>query len=213
MLTSRHNDQLYLIGVREQAAADDCTQVTFSTTRGDVTAYARHTRGSRKAVILLGTDSPDAVADSELGDICRQLAQHGIGSVRLDYRFPGDRAQCAIDALLVCQYLDDEGVNEVLLVGWSFGAAVALAAGSVGRTVRGVAAIHPPDVPECCIQWMGGKPLLLMNGKGGSICPHPTHVRNLTPTRPYSRAELIDWILRTFGAAASPADQAITAGR
>jgi pimeloyl-ACP methyl ester carboxylesterase len=183
MITSHGSDQLYLIGVREQAVTDECTRVTFFTTRRDLTAYTHLTRTSRQAVILLDSDTNDLEAHSEFDQLAREIGRHGIGSIRLDYRFPGDRAQCAIDALLACQYLDDERISDVLLVGWSFGAAVALAAGSVGRIIIGVAAIHPPDLPECCIHWMGRKRLLVMDDNR------------------YSRSELADWILRTLDSA------------
>jgi pimeloyl-ACP methyl ester carboxylesterase len=180
MITSHGSDQLYLIGVREQAVTDECTRVTFFTTRRDLTAYTRLTRASGQAVILLDPDTNDPDAHSEFDQLASEIGRHGVGSIRLDYRYPGDRAQCAIDALLACQYLDDEGISDVLLVGWSFGAAVALAAGSVGRIVRGVAAINPPDLPECCKHWIGRKPLLVVENNR------------------YSRSELVDWILRAL---------------
>ena len=183
MITSHRSDQLYLIGVREQAVTEGCTRVTFFTTRRDLTAYTRLIPASRQAVILLDPDTNDPEAHLEFDQFAKEIGRHGIGSIRLDYRFPGDRAQCAIDALLACQYLDDEGINDVLLVGWAFGAAVALAAGSVGRIVRGVAAIHPSHLPESCIHWIGRKPLLVMNDDR------------------YSRADLIDWIMSTLDSA------------
>lgn len=183
MITSHHSDQLYLIGVREQGVTDGCTRVTFFTTRRDLTAYTHLIPASRQAVILLDPDTNDLAAHSEFDQLAREIGQHNIGSIRLDYRFPGDRAQCAIDALLACQYLDDEGINDVLLVGWAFGAAVALAAGSVGRIIRGVAAIHPSDLPECCTHWIGRKPLLVMDDDR------------------HSRADLMDWIMRTLDSA------------
>jgi len=180
MIGNRRGDQLYLIGVREQAVTDDCTRVTFFTTRRDLTAFACRLRSSRKAVILLGPDIDDPEVRSQLDRLAEEIGGKGVGSIRLDYRYPGDRAQCAIDALLACQYLDDEGISDVLLVGWGFGAAVALAAGSVGRIVSGVAAIHPPDLPECCLQWIGKRRLFLVEGDR------------------YSHSELADWILRSL---------------
>jgi len=155
-------------------------------------------RASRQAVILLDSYSDDPQAAAELDQIAHDLGGQNIGSMRLDYRFPGDCAQCAIDALLACQYLDDEGISDVLLVGWSFGAAVALAAGSVGSTIRGVAAIHPVKLPDCCVHWMGRKRLLVMDGRGGGDIVIPGAHRSITPIHRYSRSELVDWIASTF---------------
>jgi pimeloyl-ACP methyl ester carboxylesterase len=224
MLTNHCNDQLYLIGVREQTVSETCTRITFFTTRGDLNAYARVSRGARRAVILLGGSEGESGLDSEFGLIADDLARLNIGSIQLDYRFPGDCAQCAIDALLLCQYLDDEGIADVALAGWSFGAGVALAAGSVCRTVRGVAAISPVDVSQCCVRWMGGKPLLLMRGEDDEVCPidnvgrislrtggcartivYPGAGHDLIGILRKASEDLVDWISNTFDPARAPA--------
>jgi len=199
MLTSRRNDKLYLIGVREQAMADNCARVTFFTTRGDLNAYARVSRGMRRAVILLGGDGCEHGFDPDIDLLAVRLAELGIGTIRLDYRLPGDCAQCAIDSLLACQYLDDEGIADVALVGWSFGAAVAIAAGSICRTVRGVAAVCPSDVSARSTRRLGRKPLLLMCGEQDVV-------------RRKMRGELADWISSTLEPARAPAlDSAVGA--
>lgn len=219
MLTTRRSDQLYLIGVREQAATEGHARVTFLTTRGDLEADARAVHGAKQAVVLLGGSAHEHCFDSDLDLLPRDLAEHGIGSLRIDYRSPGDCAQCAIDALLACQYLDDEGVSDVLLVGWSFGASVAIAAGSVARIVRGVAAVSPIDVPDCCVRRMCRKPLLVITGEGNDLASadcvrrvlldSESHARLLTypgqrhglwGVRERVRADLLDWIALSFDA-------------
>lgn len=215
MLTSRRNEQFYLIGVREQALSDECSQITFFTTRGDLVAYSRVCHGMRQAVIMLGGNEHGF--DSSFDRLGRELAELGIGSVRIDHRLPGDCAQCAIDTLLVCQYLDDEGISDVALVGWSFGADVALAAGSVARVVRGVAAISPCDVPEVCVRRMGTKPLLLMHGEADDTCSienagrvslraggladiiaYPGAGHDLAGVRSQATSDLVGWIVHAF---------------
>lgn len=202
MLTNHRNDQLYLIGVREQAISDGRSQVTFFTTRSDLVAYTRICRGMRQAVIMLGGDDENGL-DSEFNSAARELENLGIGSVQLDYRCPGDYAQCAIDALLACQYLDDEGISDVVLVGWSFGAEVALAAGSVARIVRGVAAISPWDVSELSSRRMCGKQLLLMREDAENICFIDNDGRELPKTRHQIRNDLVQWIHNVFGSTRS----------
>lgn len=160
-VTRCRDDHIYLIEVREQMVSDGRTRIVFSTNRGDMIAHCRLENGSRKAVILLGDDF-DTRFDRQFQSVDDALVALGIGSGRVEYRVTGDCAQCAIDALLLCQYLDDEGVTDVVLAGWSFGGAVALAAGSICRTARGVAAISPTDISQCCLRWMADKPTLLM---------------------------------------------------
>lgn len=160
-VTRCRDDHIYLIEVREQMVSAGRTRIVFSTNRGDMIAHCRLENGTRKAVILLGDDF-DARFDRQFQSVDDALVALGIGSGRVEYRVTGDCAQCAIDALLLCQYLDDEGVTDVVLAGWSFGGAVALAAGSICRTARGVAAISPTDISQCCLRWMADKPTLLM---------------------------------------------------
>lgn len=230
MLTTCGKDQLYLLGVREQAVSEDRAKLTFFTTRGDLEAYTRTCHGVRQAVVLLGGDEGEIAFDSEYDRLSRDLAKHRVGSVLVDYRNPGDCAQCAIDALLACQYLDDEGISDVLLIGWSFGATVALAAGSVARIVRGVAAISPVDVADCCVRRMHRRSLLVLRGDNDELCPSDTARRagvsreNLTRVLTYPgqghelsgvrqqlHSELMNWIGQTLKADCSRQDVAVRA--
>ncbi len=224
MLTTRAKDQLYLLGVREQAISEGRARLTFFTTRGDLDAYTRVSRGVRQAVVLLGGHRDEMTFDSEFDLLSRDLFQRGIGSVLVDYRHPGDCTQCAIDALLACQYLDDEGVCDVLLMGWSFGATVALAAGSVGRIVRGVAAISPVDVDECCVRRMRRRSLLVVRGDEDELGAFDTdrrgkakdnHTRvlayqgqghDLSGVRRQLHSDLMDWTCQTLKANCSRPD-------
>lgn len=162
--TNCNHGHIYLIGVREQVVSDTCKRITLSTTRGDLKAQLHIDRGVRQAVIMLGDEWSEDGFDSQFDVIADELSGLGIGAMSLQYRVPCDCAECAIDVLLLCQYLDDEGISDVVLLGWSYGAAVALAAGSVCRTVRGIAAVSPADISQCCLRWVAGKPLLLMSG-------------------------------------------------
>lgn len=171
MLSSRNDDRLYVIGVQERSASTDSSQITFLTTRGELRARVRMHRGMKQAVIMLGGDIGESGFEPAFDLLDGKLAAKGIGAVWLDYRSPGDVAQCAIDTLLACQYLDDEGIRDVMLVGWSFGASVAAAAGSVARNVRGIAAISAREATETCARRLRAKPLLLLHGEKDKVTP------------------------------------------
>lgn len=171
MLSSQNHDRLYVIGVQQRSASTDSSEISFLTTRGELRAQVRMHRGMRQAVILLGGSREEAGFESTFELLDTALAKRGIGSVQLECRSPGDCAQCAIDALLVCQYLDDEGIRDVVLVGWSFGASVAAAAGSVARNVRGVVAVSVREATESCCRRLRGKPLLLLHGERDRVTP------------------------------------------
>lgn len=171
MPCSRDN-QLYVIGIQEKRLENGRLGLTFRTAQGRFRALAQLDKGMDQAVVLLsgaggGFDGPCALY-SELAD---ELYQQGIGSLRLDYRIPGDCMQCTIDTLLSVQYLDDEAVHDVVIVGWSFGGSVALSAGSVAKNALGVAAVATNEVVDCCIKRLRSKSLLLIHGDADTFSP------------------------------------------
>lgn len=230
MLTSGNADRLYLIGVQEQPASTESTQITFLTTRGELRARARIRKGMKQAVILFGGSLQETGCEPIYEALDRDLATRDIGAVLLECRCPGDCAQCAIDALLVCQYLDDEGVRDIALVGWSFGASVAAAAGSVARNVRAVAAISAREATESCCRRLRSKPLLLLHGEKDRITPvdqikrmvskcdgprrlivYPGASHDLHEARNRVIQDLIDWLACVFepSPASNPVHQSV----
>ena len=164
------DERLYVLGVNEKAITLDQTRVSFHTTRGSFDGLACMRRGMHQGVIFLddlygGFEGPSSIFPDLAGD----LLERGIASLRLSYRLPGDCTQCGIDALLGVQYMDDEAVRDVVLVGWSYGGAVALAAGSLARNVCGVAAISTMEVAGCCRKRLRSKPVLLIHGETDSV--------------------------------------------
>ena len=213
-------DQLYLVGVNESSAGPGLRNVTFRTTRGDFNALARLRGGIQSGVIVLG--DPEIGADgpcSIFSELADELIEQGIGTLHLNYRSPGNYVQCTIDALLALQYLDDEGVNDVVLVGWSFGASVALAAGSLGRTVKGIAAISPRNVFDTFLRWLRSRPLLILHGDADRVSPvevsrdvyfktreprkliiYPGAGHNCEEVRDQLRKDLSSWIMTVLHA-------------
>lgn len=213
-MLSQRSEQLYVIGIQERPGSSEYSTITFITTRGELNARVHLQRGMRQAVVFLGGDMTESAFDVGFDELSGDLGQRGIASVSIAYRSPGDCAQCAIDALLACQYLDDEGVRDVALVGWSFGASVAAAAGSVARNVRGVAAISAREATEACSRRLRAKPLLLMHGEKDKICSvdtvgricaradtprrlivYPEAGHDLAEVRQQVRSDLIDWLV------------------
>ncbi|MCL5105134.1 MAG: dienelactone hydrolase family protein [Armatimonadetes bacterium] len=183
-MSTCYDDRIYVIGVRETHAEPRATHLSFLTTRGDFPAILQMPKGAREGVIMLtagkvGPNGPGSLYAKFADD----LFDEGIASLRLDHRVPGDCVQCAIDALLSLQFMDDEGVHDVALVGWSFGGAVALSAGSVARTVQGIAALSTVDVANCCVKRLQSKPILLLHGEADRVSPIEV------PRRIYSEAQ------------------------
>lgn len=217
-MSTCYDDRIYVIGISEKRVEPHATHLSFHTTRGDFQAIMHMPHGARQGVIMLngeegGLDGPSWLYPGFAED----LFGHGVASLRMDNRVPGDCVQCAIDALLALQYLDDEAVHDVVLVGWSFGGAVALSAGSVARTVRGIAAISSVDVANCCVKRLQSKPVLLLHGEEDQVSPvevprriyseaigskrlilYPGAGHNMAEARPQLHKDLMKWVLHTL---------------
>jgi len=162
----------YVIGIKEKCVSADVVCLSFCTTQGSFDAYAMLGRGMRHGVIMLGGEAGGVLGPGSIyTELADTLYKRGIASLRIDYREPGRCAPCAIDALLAVQYLDDEAVRDIALVGWSFGGAVAIGVAALANSVRGVAAISTVDVADCCIKQLSDKPLLLLHGESDRISP------------------------------------------
>lgn len=95
-----------------------------------------------------------------------------LGGVRLHYRKPGRLEDCIMDVLLVQHLLARRGVSRLVLVGHSFGGAVAIAAGALlGPATAGVAALSTQVPGTEQVDRLAGRPLLLVHGDADGILP------------------------------------------
>lgn len=98
--------------------------------------------GATGAVLMVGgmaggVEGPSGVYPR----LVERLRAAGISALRLDYREPGDLPSCTDDALAALAALGRGGVRRAVVVGWSFGGAVAIRAGVASKLVVGVAAV------------------------------------------------------------------------
>jgi pimeloyl-ACP methyl ester carboxylesterase len=95
-----------------------------------------------------------------------------VGGVRLHYRKPGSMDDCLMDVLLVHHLLARRGVERVVLVGHSFGGAVAIAAGALlGPATAGVVALSTQVPGTEHVDKLAGQPLLLIHGDSDGVLP------------------------------------------
>jgi dienelactone hydrolase len=162
---------MYVIGVTETPVEPRLARLRFNTTCGAFEAYYHSLPALSKAVILLGGAQGGFNGPGSLyPELARDLLEHGIATLRLGCRAPHEYRQCGIDTLVALQYLDDEGIKDIALVGWSFGGAVALSVGSCARNVSAIAAISTQAVSSGCIRRLGSRSVLLLHGGADSIC-------------------------------------------
>jgi pimeloyl-ACP methyl ester carboxylesterase len=95
-----------------------------------------------------------------------------IGGVRVHYRKPGRLEDCLMDVLLVHHLLARRGVERIVLVGHSFGGAVAIAAGALlGPATAGVVALSTQVPGTEHVDKLAGVPLLLVHGDSDGVLP------------------------------------------
>jgi alpha/beta superfamily hydrolase len=165
---------LSIQGVRARPGeADGEIEVELNTTRGPLTLMLHPCEGRTGCAIFLagaggGVKGP---AGEIYITLAKELVGEGITSVRVRYREPGEFEECVLDALAACSFLKGIGGAQAVLVGHSFGGAVAVRAGELAPLSTAVAAMSSQrygtqDVAEL------GKPLLLIHGSSDEVLDH-----------------------------------------
>lgn len=102
---------------------------------------------------------------------CRRLQHHGVAGLRLHYRFPGNLKECVLDTLLGVDFLSREGINNVALVGHSFGGAVVITAGALSDHVKAVVPMSTQTYGAELAPELAPRPLLLIHGTNDEVLP------------------------------------------
>lgn len=105
-------------------------------------------------------------------DFGHALAEVGIPSIRLSYRKPNDMDSCCVDLAAAVQLLIGSGADRVVLMGHSFGGAVAIrVAVGLSEMVAGVVTFATQSAGCEIAGGLQGKPLLMFHGDNDSILP------------------------------------------
>lgn len=135
-------------------------------------AIMHRAEGARSAVVMLsgavgGTAGPSGIYE----ELALRLQADGITAIRLKYRSVGLVDDCVLDAMAAIKALQEQGVQRVVLVGWSFGGAVAINAGATSELVAGVATIASQKHRTEAIVQLPPRNLLLIHGTADNIIP------------------------------------------
>jgi uncharacterized protein len=144
--------------------------VVLNTTRGEITTHLRPCEGRTGCAIFLGgagggVHGPANKVYDRLGEA---LVAAGVTSLRVEYRKPGEFEESVADALAGASFLKGIGATEAIIVGHSFGGAVAIKAGELNELVAGVAAMSSQRFGTQTVEQLG-KPLLLIHGSNDEI--------------------------------------------
>jgi hypothetical protein len=164
--------QLSIVGLRtrpEDSAPGEMA-VDLNTTRGVIETMLHPCEGKTGCAIFVGGAMAglDGPADKIYERLGRDLVAAGVTSLRVQWRKPGEFEECVMDALAACSFLRGIGAERAVIVGHSFGGAVAVKAGELGDLIGAVAAMSSQRHGTQDVDSLG-KPLLLVHGSSDDI--------------------------------------------
>ena len=150
--------------------------IQLNTTRGDIPCLLHQPARGETAVLMVpgsrgGFGGPANGLYAELGDA---LASQGIGALRVDYRQAANLDECTLDALAAVWHLANVGYERVVVVGHSFGGAVAIGTARYSTHVRAVAAMSSQSHGAEDVVLLAPRPLLLVHGDRDGVIPLAT---------------------------------------
>jgi hypothetical protein len=170
-------EALHPLATAEVAITDTLTHREVYTGRGLLTAFIHEpTRlPARNAAIVMcggamgGVLGPGHGLYQVLGT---RWATRGVRSIRIGYREPNDLDRCAHDLACGVEWARDAGAQRVVVMGHSFGGAVAIRAAVVmPASVVGVVTFATQSAGCEVAGALDGRPLLLFHGDRDEILP------------------------------------------
>jgi alpha/beta superfamily hydrolase len=158
--------KLKIIDINSKKQGKNQEQVVINTSDGNIECIF-HDAGSKRGIIWLcgalgGFDGPSFGIFKILSE---RMVEDDFSSLRLHYRYPGDFEECVLDVLMGVDFLKQRGVNEVVLVGHSFGGAVAIQAGTMSKEIKAVVGLASQTYGAQLVAKLAPRPLLLIHGE------------------------------------------------
>jgi len=163
---------LRLIEIKRKPVDDTRTDVVLTTSLGDIRCILHPAGGSAGVIWVCGAlGGLDGPSFGIFKDLSQELTSEGITSLRLDYRLPGYVPPCVLDVLVGVYFLGQEGVENIGLVGHSFGGAVVIQAGVMSPQVKAVVGLSSQTYGAHPVDKLSPKPLLLIHGERDQNLP------------------------------------------
>ena len=166
------------LAVEEVEIAPGLAHLEIYTLRGLLTILWHGRRDARNVVVTCGGGMGSMLGPA--GGIYHTLgvelaAQHGIATMRVGYRKPNDLSRCVHDVAAAADLASRTGARGFVVIGHSFGGAVAVQAGAVlGAHCRGVVTLATQSAGcENAVE-LRDTPLLLVHGTDDEILPPET---------------------------------------
>ncbi|KAK4546184.1 hypothetical protein LTR36_002321 [Oleoguttula mirabilis] len=120
-----------------------------------------------------GVVGPSSMYLSMADKLASLPSQQALLALRLDYRYPARNNYCVPDVRAAVDYLQRERqIDNVVLVGWSFGSAPVLTFAGMDDRCIGAAMVAPQTADTEGIRMMAPRPVLLCHGTGDRTLSH-----------------------------------------
>ena len=158
--------KLELIEMQSLPLDSDRAHVILTTSGGEIEGIFHPAEGDSGVIWVCGAlGGFDGPSFGIFATLSQALQNEGISSLQLNYRFPGDFDQCVLDVLMGVHFLQQKGVDNVALVGHSFGGAVVIMAGTLSPQVKAVAGLSSQTFGAHWVDELSPRPLLLIHGE------------------------------------------------
>jgi pimeloyl-ACP methyl ester carboxylesterase len=169
---------LEALGVEEVEITPALAHLEIYTLRGLLTVLWHGPRDASSVVVTCGGGMGGLLgpADGLYHALGTELAAaHGIATMRVGYRKPNDLSRCVHDVAAAADLASRSGARGFVVMGHSFGGAVAIQAGIVlGAHCRGVVTLSTQSAGCEHASELGETPLLLLHGTEDEILPAET---------------------------------------
>jgi Phospholipase/Carboxylesterase len=167
-------ESLHVLAVQEKALTPALDHVEMFTMSGLVTMLWHGPRDAADVVLMCGGAMGGLLgpADGLFHDLGVRFSELGIGSIRVGYRRPNDLERCVVDVVAAAEVAARLGADRFVVVGHSFGGAVAVNAGvALGAHAAGVVTLSTQSAGCEQADLIGETPLLLLHGDADELLP------------------------------------------
>ena len=168
---------LEALTLQEVEIAPGLRHIEVYTMRGLLTMLWHGPVDARDVLVTCGGGMGSLLGPAEgiYHDLGVILAARGVGTVRVGYRKPNDLARCVHDVAAAADLAGRRGARRFVVMGHSFGGAVAIQVGAVlGTHCRGVVTLATQSAGCEVAAELGDTPLLLLHGTNDEILPPET---------------------------------------
>ena len=169
-------DALGIMASQQAILGPNLRQIEMYTRRGLLSLlwHEPDTEEQKVGVVMVGGAMGGTLGpgDSLFHALGEALVSVGVPSIRLSYRKPNDMDSCCVDTAAAVQLLVGSGADAVVIMGHSFGGAVAIrVAVGLSEMVCGVVTFATQSAGCEIAGGLQSRPLLMFHGDSDSILP------------------------------------------